>query len=148
MITIDLHGEPIAKMRPRLGKKFTYDPQKKLKDCCIWQLKSLYRGEAILGPLGLDFIFFMPIPSSTSKLKQRQMDTGLISHTKKPDLDNLLKFYLDCMNGIIFHDDAQVSSIKCKKIYSTKTGTCIRIFPLADADEALNYENCARQILR
>lgn len=38
--------------------------------------------------------------------------------TSKPDLDNIAKFYLDAGNELVWHDDAQVSSLKVTKHYS------------------------------
>ena len=38
----------------------------------------------------------------------------------KPDVDNLAKFCLDAMNGILFKDDSQVVFLETMKIYDTK----------------------------
>ena len=96
-------------------------------------------------PLALDIIFFMPIPKSLSSIKKRQRENGLIAHICKPDLDNLEKFVLDCLNGLVFKDDAQICEMRAKKIYSSKPGTLIRIIPLADEKRELLYENCSRE---
>ena len=38
--------------------------------------------------------------------------------TKKPDIDNYIKFYLDCMNKIVYLDDSQVIEITAIKQYT------------------------------
>lgn len=46
------------------------------------------------------------------------MERGWIFHTKRPDLDNLIKFVKDCLNGVVYQDDSQVFSIQAEKRYS------------------------------
>ena len=124
MICIELFGNPIAQQRPRFARRGThvacYDAQSKLKEGYRWQIKSQFREKPLTTPLALDLIFFMPIPKSTSGIKKRQMSNGIIAHTKKPDLDNMCKFILDCLNKLAFDDDSQIVEIRAKKIYSNK----------------------------
>lgn len=149
MITLELFGDPVAQKRPRFARQgshvHTYDPQAKLKEGYKWQMRSQFREEPLLTPVGLDLVFFMPIPKSLSGIKKRQMANGIIAHQKKPDLDNLIKFVLDCLNGLLFKDDAQIGELRAKKIYSSNPGTLIRAFPLADEKRELLYENCSRE---
>lgn len=146
MITLDLFGEPVPQKRPRFNRSgHCYDDQKKIKEGYRWQIKSQFRSEPLTTPIALDLIFFMPIPKSLSKLKKRQMENGLIGHIKKPDLDNLQKLVLDCLNNLVFEDDSQVCEIRAKKIYSSKPGTLVRVIPLAADKRDLLYENCARE---
>jgi Holliday junction resolvase RusA-like endonuclease len=70
----------------------------------------------------------MPIPKGTSKKKIIEMTENLtIHHTKKPDIDNLVKFSMDCLNGIAWEDDKQVISLSSYKYYSLKPRTEIII---------------------
>lgn len=149
MICFELFGNPVAQQRPRFARRGNhvacYDPQSKIKEGYGWQIKSQFREKPITTPLALDLIFFMPIPKSSSGIKKRQMANGIIAHTKKPDLDNLIKFILDCLNKLAFDDDSQIVEIRAKKIYSTKPGTTVRLIPLADEKRKLLYENSARE---
>lgn len=46
---------------------------------------------------------------------------GEIAHTKKPDLDNMAKQLKDAMTRAGFwHDDRQVVSLRCSKLYADK----------------------------
>lgn len=81
------------------------------------------------GPIVLGCIFLMPIPKSASKKKQAEMQSGEIKHTKKPDLDNLVKFAKDCLNNLAWKDDSQVIRLVAEKHYSSEPGTWVRISP-------------------
>ena len=95
-------------------------------------------------PVYVDVVFYMPIAQSLSGIKKRQMANGVIAHTTKPDVDNLLKLVLDCLNDLVIEDDSQIVELRGKKIYSNKPGTLIRIIPLADEKRELLYENISR----
>ncbi len=45
----------------------------------------------------------------------------------RPDIDNYNKFLSDCLNGIVWVDDAQVVELNAKKLYGEKEKTLIRI---------------------
>ncbi len=55
------------------------------------------------------------------------MSSGAIKHTKRPDLDNCVKFVKDCLNGIVWWDDSQVYEVHAKKIYDENPRTYIII---------------------
>lgn len=112
-----LSGTPVPLQRPRHGIKKVYDPQKQIKYAAGLQLKMQHQHLIFEGVLRLDIIFFMPIPSRLSR-KQKETIKPYGHHTKKPDIDNLLKFVLDVGNGILYHDDAIFSEIHAKKMYS------------------------------
>ena len=146
MISLDLFGDPVGKKRPSRHGRQVYDPQQKLKEGYKWQVRSLYREEPLMGPLVVDVVFMMPIPKSTSKVKQRAMMNGTYHHMFRPDVDNLQKFILDVLNEIVFKDDAQVIEIHAKKIYSSKPGTHVRVIPIENlaiqpVDHADNQRN-------
>ena len=61
---------------------------------------------------------YYTIPKSASKKKKANMQNGLIRPTKKPDCDNVIKCVLDSLNSIAYHDDAQVVTVECRKLYS------------------------------
>ena len=52
---------------------------------------------------------------------------GLFKHLKKPDVDNLVKLYLDVLSGIVFEDDNCVSLGFAIKIYSPDPKTIMYI---------------------
>lgn len=127
-ITIPL--EPQPKLRPRFrvvrGRVFTHTPYetKNFEN----QVAALYINKADgkkferYKPLEVRISFFMEIPKSFTKKKRADIESGLLSHTVKPDLDNLTKSVLDALNGIAWYDDAQIVELKVNKYYSAGSG--------------------------
>ena len=154
MINLKIDGVPIPWQRPghkmlRDGDRnvsIVYDKQKKEKQMIHWQLMDQFCEEKITSPIAMDITFGMPIPPSTSRPLREQMSAGEIHHMKKPDIDNLTKFILDCMNDFIFVDDSQICSLNLKKVFSSQPSTLIVITPLIKnvlqkkADEILEIE--------
>lgn len=90
------------------------------KGLISYQLRSQYKDEPIDGPVGVTVHFNMPIPPSWSKKKQREA-VGML-HTKKPDIDNLIKGLFDATNGLVWVDDNRVANMTVTKVYSEDPG--------------------------
>ena len=151
MLTLEINGPPIPWKRPGVRrfslkeevKTIVYDRQKREKELVRWQLNSQFQRPILTVPLLVGIVFRMTIPKSTSKIMKDQMLEGkIIHHMKKPDIDNLTKFILDCMNQLIFTDDAQICTLYAKKIYAITPGTGVRIKPytMNDSQELFNKE--------
>ena len=132
-LSITIPGKPIAKKRPKFFRRGgfvgTYNCQETEEGRFMQQL-SMQRPEnwhPIEGAISLSVDFLMPIPESSSKKKREAMERGEIRHTKKPDIDNMLKFVKDCANGILWRDDSQVVGIWSKKLYARIPQTHITI---------------------
>ncbi|MDX1532822.1 MAG: RusA family crossover junction endodeoxyribonuclease [Nitrosopumilaceae archaeon] len=121
--TLILEGTPKSKLRPRfstqlIGRRLvpkTYDMQSKDKEKDRMLLYSQMRDKAILrcqiSMIAIHFRFRMPKPKSMPKKRLKTF------HDKKPDLDNMIKYYLDIMNGIVYDDDKLVVKLSADKIY-------------------------------
>lgn len=123
-------GDPIPLARHRHGGGKTWDPQKQLK--LVWSLQLLDQHNNkpwFEGPLHIDVIFFMPKPKTSDK--QKALLEGKPHHIK-PDIDNCLKFVMDCANKVIFKDDSCVSSVYVVKKYSNNPRTLIQVTPYAE----------------
>lgn len=68
----------------------------------------------------MTIVAYMPIPKAWSE-KKRFWAQGQY-HTKKVDLDNVIKSVLDGLNGVAFDDDAQVAQITAFKFYGMVPG--------------------------
>jgi len=128
-----IEGNPIPWKRAgrrRIGADIiTYDRQLKEKEQIRWKMRDDFREEPFRVPLKVEIYFFMPIPKAASRKQREQMIRGQISHMKRPDIDNMAKFVLDCMTGVIFNDDAQINELDLKKRYATSPRTKIVITP-------------------
>ncbi len=133
MIKLIIPGEPISQARPRMwtrGKRtMVYDPQSALKrDLRVLvgdQLNDLEWNHAKYPRVM--FWFHMPIPKSMSKSERSLAIKGNYKHIKKPDVDNLIKLYLDVLSGLAFDDDNCVSIGTAIKVYSETPKTVIYI---------------------
>jgi Holliday junction resolvase RusA-like endonuclease len=107
-------GNPVAWARARYapGSRKFYDCQKDEKCAVGYELLKQYdRKGPYDGPLSISFQFYMRIPT---RLKNRS-----VWHCNRPDIDNLIKFYLDVCKDIgFFTDDAQVSQLSAFKQYA------------------------------
>ena len=128
---ITIAGNPIAKKRPRFARigtgVRTYSDQKKQTDNFTLQILKAVDYEAPSEkPIGMQIGFFMPRPKShygTGKNSGILKKSSPCQHTKKPDIDNLIKFVLDCSNRILWRDDCQVIEITSFKVYSENPRT-------------------------
>lgn len=57
-----------------------------------------------------------PCRNPTAKINARLARQGIFTPRKKPDADNIAKC-LDALNGVIWHDDAQVVECIVRKRY-------------------------------
>ena len=138
MITLTIPEKPIAKKRPRFvtrdprGKALshvkTINIQETEEGRFLFHIYKQWKQEPLEDAIFLQIMFYMPIPKSGSKRIVALMKSGEIKHTKKPDLDNLIKFTKDCLNGVVWKDDSQVCSIVAQKQYDPKPQTIISIF--------------------
>ena len=115
-------------MRPRIMRNGrSYDPQFEEKQATKKVLSDSWKApHPIEGPLKLMAIFSFGYPKGWTK--KRKAGYANESHVIKPDIDNLLKFYLDCMNEIIICDDKQVVEIFAHKRYCDHEGeTLLRL---------------------
>ena len=137
MLNITIPGKPIAKTRPRFARRgkhvVTYNDQETEEGKVYLLVREQVKRPPLKGPIDLWVKFFMPIPKSTSKKNREAMEYGLIRHTKRPDLDNLIKFIKDIFNGLVWKDDSQVCHIEAVKRYGKEPRTEVRIF--ADNDD-------------
>lgn len=71
----------------------------------------------------VDVTFYFRPTSNMRKRDIREIILGKIFWKKtKPDVDNLTKALFDCLNGVIWVDDALVADYHVRKIYAPDTG--------------------------
>lgn len=128
MIILTIDGLPIPWTPSRITRtRHAFNPKYREKEYAQWQIQAQWNQAKISAPVELDITFHMPIPSGTSKIKKTQMLNGIIRHIKRPDVDNLSKFAIDCIKGIVLDDDNQVFKLSAEKIYGLVPKTVIKI---------------------
>ena len=133
-VVLQINGKPIAKKRPRfarVGKGVkTYSDQQTDEGRFLLWVGMQYQNQPMTGPLSVNISFYMPRPKGhygTGRNRLNLKPSAPRHHTTKPDLDNLIKFVKDCLNGIVYEDDKQVVDISAFKLYAEKPKTIIRI---------------------
>ncbi|MCX8022785.1 MAG: RusA family crossover junction endodeoxyribonuclease [Syntrophorhabdaceae bacterium] len=118
-----IFGDPRPQGRPRFFKRGNfvgvYDPKKsrEYKQTLAAQIaaqKPRYIADGAIC-LELEFIFARP----------KSLPKRIYDHTKKPDLDNLIKAFLDSATGVIWRDDTQIVCIMARKDYGDVP--CIKV---------------------
>tara|TARA_Y100000385_G_C13095952_1_gene641317 strand:- start:666 stop:1058 length:393 start_codon:yes stop_codon:yes gene_type:complete len=114
----------IAQKRHRHTKKgMVYDPSSKDKKIAIQQIKEQFTGEPYTDALKIKFVFHIKRPKAhfrTGKYANELKKTAPVYHIKRPDVDNYVKFYMDCMNKLVYLDDSQVIELRATKEYDDK----------------------------
>jgi Holliday junction resolvase RusA-like endonuclease len=128
---IIIPGIPVSKKRPRFfvrGKHVgAYNPQESEESKTMWHIAKAMNGQKpCANAVALDMTFYMPIPASLSQ-KKREALLIIPLHTKKPDIDNLIKHVLDSANGILFEDDRQICEITARKRYGAEAKTIVKV---------------------
>ena len=123
-IMFTIYGHPVPKGRPRFSTRgkfpVAFTPEKtKTYETEVGMMAKAAMGvsEVLDGALEAFIYVTFPVPASYSKKRTEACLSDVEKHTKKPDLDNVVKICLDGMNGIVFKDDSQITSIHSTKVY-------------------------------
>ena len=147
---IVIPGDPIAKARHRRrkladGRIMDYDPQQveksKAAQYLTWYVQSYFDSDidekimeasdlASADAFKLDMVLHIQIPKSDSTPIRNAKLWGLIPHNQKPDSSNLLKFYEDAANSVLYDDDSMLCHVSAKKKWSDNPRTEINIMPI------------------
>lgn len=70
---------------------------------------------------------YFSIPKSVSKKNRALMIERALRPIKKPDGDNIIKVVCDALNGLAYHDDAQIVDMVARKYYAESPKLIISI---------------------
>jgi len=132
---------PIPLKRPRITRSGrVYDPNKQLKAKTLEKINiAAHRALKIEGPVHIDFVFCMQVPKSASKKKQADLEGKF--HAIKPDIDNLVKYYLDVIADKYIEDDSRVVSMTARKIQKMEPYVKISISQVNDENTNVSSTN-------
>ena len=121
-------GNPVSwRAHGGYGRR-SYNPRQKQRDLCRWYLRGQMSClQKICGAVEIQIEYYLPIPKHASRIRRQQMCEGKIFHLKKPDIDNLSKYIIDCLKTIVFDDDSQIVCLQAKKAYARTPCTRIHI---------------------
>lgn len=130
-VILVIPGTPTAKARPRFyqGRAIT-DAKTRAAERTVlahWlKTRSTVTPAPHDGPVTISFEAVFAPAQSWPKWKQQAALDGYLTHTSKPDLDNLVKI-IDGLNGHAWVDDSQISRINASKTYGDTARTIITI---------------------
>jgi len=104
---VDPMGKPRMTVRDKWKKRPVVLRYYAFKD----SLKEQAKNEGFILKDRLRLNFYIPMPQSWSKKKRREM--FMKPHQQKPDIDNLVKAFLDSL----YEDDSCVHTIEAKKVW-------------------------------
>jgi len=126
MVTFRVEGPPQGKGRPRFSTRGgfvkTYTPQTTVTYENMIKASAMVAmgaSKPLESPIAVFLHVTKAIPASYTKKRIEACLNGSERPTKKPDIDNILKCYLDAMNDIVYKDDKQVVTIHATQVYGT-----------------------------
>ena len=133
-IHFQVEGDPKGKGRPRFSRagKFTrvYTDKQTLDYEAVikfFAAQAMGSTDLLETPVSVFLYIRHAVPQSYSKKRTEACLSGLEQPCKKPDIDNIVKTFLDGMNGAIFKDDTQVVDLHVKKVYSALPGVDVMV---------------------
>lgn len=115
---IEILGDPVALRRPRFSNGVVYNSQAGEMRTLSFVARSQVDG-TFDSQVSVDFMFFFKFPKRKPKT---------VYKATKPDIDNLVKYYLDVLvMANIISDDNIVVKLSAQKLYSDRPSTRIII---------------------
>ena len=121
---IVIPGKPISKARPRFVRRgkgvITFNPQTTEEGKWLLMAKGQIK-ETMTGAIGMSCEFMFARPKShfgTGRNADKLKSSAPVYHAQKPDIDNLVKFVNDCLNGVAYWDDSQIVMIHADKTWA------------------------------
>lgn len=132
---LTIPGEPIALARPRFDYRrgFAYNPQEKLMKSMQNEIRGIllaFEDHQELIELEQGDVFLVELTFHISP-PCNAYNGGLwgLKPPSHKDLDNLIKYFLDVCNGLLYKDDRAIIQISAKKVYSDNPRTELDIMP-------------------
>ena len=136
-IDFKVPGKPQALKRHRTFQKGnfkgSYDPSSEDKSDFLVKAIENKPDIPLDEPLHVNLTFCFLRPKShfrTGSKSHLLKDSAPKYHTSIPDVDNLIKFVADSLNGIFWKDDSRICNILAEKIYGEQPYIHIRITKL------------------
>ena len=124
MISFTVSCKPTALQRHRTTKSgHRYDPSANDKAVFLARANHAAPKSPFTGPVRLVIAFFFQRPKShyrTGKYADQLKPNAPRYHTNRPDIDNIIKFIGDSLNGVFWSDDAVIAELSSVKMYDVQ----------------------------
>ena len=130
MTNLFVKTKPRPQQRHRSSGRHHYDPSSKEKQDFIFQIQDRIPKKPSEDAIDMYFTFCYKRPKAHYKTKDKKpvlKENAPYYRKAKPDIDNLVKFYMDCCSKLFYVDDAQVTSINAVKVYGQEDYVHIKL---------------------
>lgn len=157
LLKFTIRGNPLPLRRHRTSRGFVYNPsaanQKSFRESVEGLVFQGLTGSNVKAPLwgpehvlAVSIIFRMKRPNShfiSNKRGPERLRSSAPRQTSgamRTDVDNLAKFVLDSLNGLLYADDRQIASLHVTKLFDNdfdgecQGSTCVCVRLLRDKD--------------
>lgn len=131
---IIIDGVAVPKQRPRLSGRVAYTPKKTrdYEERVRMAFRSSYHEAVPVYQSGVPVRAYIeiivPIPKSWSNKKHIAAERGeIVPTSRNGDVDNYAKCILDALNGLMYEDDSQVTTLYVTKKYGNDPYALVRI---------------------
>lgn len=152
-ISFTVHGEPCGKERPRIYNNHGITPEqtKQYEELVRMEYMAQVKGQKYFDKdilLEMRIYAYYKIPKTTPKWQIPLMNEGIIRPLKKADWDNIGKIIADSLNGVAYHDDAQIVDGLVRKFYSSKPRVEVEIKASNCYSQKISQKNMKKELLR
>lgn len=138
VLKFTIMGDPVGQGRPRFttigGHVKAYDAKGSVEEKAVIRLavqeamqKQNWTFPSQDMPIAVEIISYRKVPKSKQRWFADAGICGAIVPLTKPDTDNVVKLYLDAMNGVVYPDDKQVYDLRICKAYSEQPRTEVTV---------------------
>ena len=131
IVRFEVPGKPAGKARPRVlksGHAYTPDPG----DFVITTTKFAYDAAKSGGwelteePVGMVISILRRMPKGWSKKRKAERDGQ--PAPGRPDFNNVCGAIFDALEGIFYHNDAQVTNMQAGRVWSDRDMTTVVVY--------------------
>ncbi len=134
-VTFTVPGQPVGKQRPRFSRAGNhvraYTPEKTVNYETLVRVEYERQCNGFRfsddAQLDMRIMAWFQIPKSASKKRRQAMEERRVRPTTKPDSTNIAKAIEDGLNGVAYHDDAQIVDTMIRRFYGAEPRVVVTI---------------------
>lgn len=131
-------GNPVAQARPRFAQMGNhvrvYDSKASAEEKAAVRLiaqqaikQQQWAFPSPEMPIRVEIVSCRKIPKGKQRWFSEAARLNLVAPLNKPDNDNILKLYMDAMNGVVYPDDKQVFDARVRKVFGEQAYTYVKV---------------------
>ena len=130
MIKFLIRTRPKPQQRHRSRGRFQYDPSSKDKKDFLLQAQQYAPKKPISRMIDMELTFCYKRPRTHFISKNKKLilkEDAPFYKGSRSDLDNLVKFVADSLQGVFYKDDSQIVSLSANKVWGAEDYVYVKI---------------------